>query len=81
MDRLGIEVDKYFSSEIDEYAIKITEKNHPDIIHIGSVLDVQYIPERKLLCGSGDTNYFVDIDIIIGGPPCQDLSAAKANRK
>ena len=42
IERLGIPVDKYFSSEIDPYAIKITRSNYPDIIHIGSVTDIMY---------------------------------------
>lgn len=77
LDRLRIPVDKYFSSEIDPYAIKITKANYPDIVHIGDVREVQYIPERKLLC-TEDENYFTSIDLLIGGSPCQDLSIAKA---
>lgn len=42
MDRLGWEVGNYFSSEIDEYAKKITSARWPDIIHVGSVTDVSY---------------------------------------
>ena len=30
--RAGIKVDKYFASEIDKYAIKITQKNFPNTI-------------------------------------------------
>lgn len=35
LERLGVPVDNYFSSEIDPYAIEITKKNYPEIIHIG----------------------------------------------
>jgi len=31
---------RYFSSEVDPYAIKLAKANFPDIEHIGSVLDV-----------------------------------------
>ena len=42
IERLWMPVGKYFSSEIDPYAIKITRANYPDIIHIGSVTDIMY---------------------------------------
>lgn len=57
---------EYFASEIDKYAIKVAKNNHPDIIHIGDVKEVKLIN---------------DLDLIIGGSPCQDLSIAKNNRK
>jgi DNA (cytosine-5)-methyltransferase 3A len=43
--------DEYIASEIDKNAIKISEKNYPEIKHIGSVKDVGYIPDIDLLCG------------------------------
>lgn len=58
----------YYASEIDKYAIKVSEKNHPDIIHIGDVREVK-----------GEN--LPAIDLLIGGSPCQDLSIAKANRQ
>ena len=42
LKRAGIQVDNYFASEIDKYAMYIAKKNHPDIIHIGSVTEVGY---------------------------------------
>lgn len=39
---LGWNVEKYFSSEVDEYAMKIASNNHPDIIHIGNVKDIYF---------------------------------------
>lgn len=75
LDRAGIPVEVYYASEIDKYAEQISRKNWSDIIHFGSVIDV-----------SGLTNtdkpfYAGDIDLMIGGSPCQDLSIAKKNRK
>jgi len=64
----GIEVEKYYASEIDKYAISITQKNFPNTIQLGSVTDIK-----------GED--FKDIDLIIGGSPCQDLSIAKKNRE
>ena len=64
----GIKIDKYYASEIDKYAIQIAQKNFPDTIQVGSVVDLK-----------GED--FKDIDLIIGGSPCQDLSIAKNNRQ
>jgi DNA-cytosine methyltransferase len=61
-----IKVDKYYASEIDKYAVKVTQANRPDTIQLGSVIDL-HLKE--------------DIDLLIGGSPCQDLSIAKKDRK
>lgn len=63
LERARIKVDKYYASEIDEYAIKISEKNYPDIVHLG---DVNNWKEWNLPV----------IDLIIGGSPCQGFSRA-----
>lgn len=68
LERAGIPVEAYYASEIDKYAIQISQKNYPDIIRVGSVVGL-------------DTKQFKDIDLLIGGSPCQDLSIAKKNRK
>jgi len=41
LDRLDIKVDKYYASEIDKYAIQVSEANYPDIIRLGDVCDVK----------------------------------------
>lgn len=41
LERAGIKVDKYFASEIDKYAIQVSKKNWPDIVHIGDVKNVR----------------------------------------
>jgi site-specific DNA-cytosine methylase len=41
LERLGIPVDKYYASEIDKYAIQVSEANYPDIIRLGDVCDVK----------------------------------------
>jgi DNA-cytosine methyltransferase len=63
-----IEVEAYFASEIDKYAITTTMKNFPNTQQLGDVKQIH--PEG---CG--------EIDLLIGGSPCQDLSIAKKNRK
>lgn len=37
LDRVGVKVNRYFASEIDEDAIAISKKNHNDIIRLGDV--------------------------------------------
>jgi DNA (cytosine-5)-methyltransferase 3A len=66
LDRAGIEVNAYMASEIDKNAIKISDKNYPDIIRVGSVVGLEVEGQ---------------IDLLIGGSPCQDLSIAKKDRK
>ena len=42
LKRAGIQVDSYFASEIDKYAVQVSKKNWSDIIHIGDVTQVKY---------------------------------------
>ena len=69
MERAGIPVEVYYASEIDKYAITVSEKNYPDIIRLGDVREIDF------------TQFVGKIDLIIGGSPCQDLSIAKKNRQ
>jgi len=66
LKRANIEIKNFYACEIDKYAIEISKKNHPEIIHLGSV--VRLTPPNN-------------IDLLIGGSPCQDLSIAKKGRK
>jgi DNA (cytosine-5)-methyltransferase 3A len=68
LKRANIPVKKYYASEIDKYAIQVTQKNWPDTIQIG---DVKNVWARNL----------PKIDLLIGGSPCQDLSIAKNDRE
>lgn len=40
LQRAGIAYDKYFASEIDKYAIKVTQHNFPNTIQLGDVTQV-----------------------------------------
>lgn len=40
LERAGIPVEKYYASEIDEYAMKISNKNYPEIIQLGDIRNV-----------------------------------------
>lgn len=78
----GIKVDEYYSSEIDKYAIQITQKNFPNTIQLGDVKNIK--GENNIFENSGFLNGNREdrgIDLIIAGSPCQDLSIAKKDRQ
>ncbi|MCK5614387.1 DNA (cytosine-5-)-methyltransferase [Candidatus Pacearchaeota archaeon] len=63
LERAGIKVDKYYSSEIDKCAIEVTQKNYPDVIQLG---DIQNWKEWNI----------EKPDLILAGFPCQGFSFA-----
>ena len=63
LDQLGIPVDKYYASEIDKYAIQVSQANYPDTIHVGDICNL-------------DPEDYKDIDLILAGSPCQGFSFA-----
>lgn len=63
LKRIGANVTEYHAFEIDRYAITIAKKNHPEIIHHGSVV-------------GADFTQFYGADLLIGGSPCQGFSFA-----
>ena len=65
LKKLGISINNYYASEIDKYAIKITQKNHPDTIQLGTI-------ENWF---DWDID-FESIDLILAGSPCQGFSYA-----
>lgn len=78
LERAGIPVEAYYASEIDKYAIQISQKNYPDIKLVG---DVQHIMYKPLISLHSEGIITDEIDLLIGGSPCQDLSIAKKNRQ
>lgn len=62
LERAGIDVDKYYASEIEPSAIAITMKNYPDTIQVGDITKLK----------GADYN----VDLMIGGSPCQGFSSA-----
>jgi len=74
LERAGIKVDKYYASEIKKHAIKCSQDNWSDIIQIGDITKVHYI-DGVLYTENG--NFETDIDLLIGGSPCQNFSMAR----
>lgn len=67
LEKSGFDVEIYYASEIEPNAIKISKNNYQDIIDLGDVRNI-------------DITNISDIDLLIGGSPCQDLSIANKNR-
>ena len=40
LQRLGVKVEKYLASEIDKYAIKVTQAKFPNTIQLGDVTKI-----------------------------------------
>ena len=63
LERAGIKVENYYASEIDKYAIQVTQHNYPNTIQLGDVTKVKAKDLPK-------------IDLLCGGSPCQGFSFA-----
>ncbi len=63
LQRLGIEVDTYYASEIDKYAIQVTQANFPETIQVGDVSQLK-------------AEDYQEVDLILAGSPCQGFSFA-----
>ena len=61
LKELGIPVENYYSSEINKWALAISRYNFPDIINLGDIQEVK--PDLQ-------------IDLLLGGSPCQQISKA-----
>jgi len=61
LERAAVKVDRYFASEIDKYAMMVSNANYPDIEQLGDItkIDLTILPK---------------IDLLIGGSPCQGFS-------
>tara|TARA_Y100000361_G_scaffold152383_1_gene171730 strand:- start:2591 stop:3643 length:1053 start_codon:yes stop_codon:yes gene_type:complete len=63
LQKAGINTTNYYASEVDKYAIKVTQANFPKTVQLG---DVQQVT----------TDQVGDIDLLVGGSPCQGFSFA-----
>jgi DNA (cytosine-5)-methyltransferase 3A len=48
LNKVRIEYENYFASEIDKYAIQVTQKNYPNTNQLGSVTEVKGINLPKI---------------------------------
>ena len=65
LNRAGITVDNYYASELDKYAISVTQANYPDTVQLGDVTNWR----------EWDIDW-ASTDLLIGGSPCQGFSFA-----
>lgn len=65
LNRIGIKPEIYYASEVDKHAIEVTMANYPDTVQLG---DVTKWREWDLPWN--------EIDLLIGGSPCQGFSFA-----
>ena len=63
LDQLGIPVEKYYASEIDKYAIQVSQANYPEIEQVGDICNL-------------DPKDYQDVDLMLAGSPCQGFSFA-----
>ena len=63
LQRIGITNYRYYASEIDKYAIQVTQHNFPDTIQLGDVKAV-------------NADSLPKIDLLLAGSPCQGFSFA-----
>lgn len=63
LQRAGISYSTYYASEVDKWAIKVTQHHFPDTVQLGDVRNVKGADLPK-------------IDLLIGGSPCKGFSRA-----
>ena len=61
LQRAGISYINYYASEIDKFAISVTQTHFPQTIQVGNIKELK--PDN-----------FSNIDLMIGGFPCQSFS-------
>ena len=62
--KAGIDIGTYYASEIDKYAIEVTQANFPNTIQLGDITKV------------GFNRFNHHVDLMMGGSPCQGFSFA-----
>jgi len=71
LKQLGIKIDTFVASEIDDNAIKLVENWHPEVIHVGDITSLTEDDVIKL----------GPFDLVMAGSPCNDLSGANPRRR
>lgn len=63
LNKASIDYSDYYASELDKYAIQVTQANYPNTVQLGDIRSVDPLALPK-------------IDLLIGGSPCQGFSFA-----
>ena len=64
LKKLGVPIGAYYASEIDKYAMQVTQANFPNTIQVGDITKVSV------------HRFQHHIDLMMGGSPCQGFSFA-----
>lgn len=75
LQKAGIPIENYYASEIDKYAISVTQHNFPETIQIGDVSKVRYA-QNTLYADETIIKENIKFDIVMAGSPCQGFSQA-----
>lgn len=65
LNKIDVRPERYYASEVDKYAITVTQANYPGTIQLGDVTNWR----------EWDIDWY-SIDLLIGGSPCQGFSFA-----
>lgn len=65
LNQLEMPLECYISSEVDKFALKVEKQNFPDMVQVGSVIDIDVVQMVE--------KYGVP-DFLCGGSPCQSFS-------
>lgn len=65
LNRAGVDYDKYYASEIEKHAIRVTQHNYPNTIQLGDINNWREWPIE-----------WDKVDLIFAGSPCQGFSFA-----
>lgn len=71
--RAGVQVTKYFASEIDPAAVRVAMSRHPDTVQLGCVKTVR-VKDDKIVSERG-TFDCPRVDLLLVGSPCQGFSS------
>lgn len=81
LDRQDIKIDNYYASEINPESIEIALDNYPSIEQIGDITKlIELDDDGKVARVSDMLKSLPQIDLLIGGSPCTDVSRSKPIR-
>lgn len=78
LERCGVSVEKYFSAEIKDFAIAVTQHHFPKTIQLGDVNNISY---KNGVLSNKKQSFETKIDLVCFGSPCQTFSIAMNAQK
>lgn len=74
LERAGFKIKKYFASEIDKPAIKVSSLHYPDNVQMGDITKIRF--RDGWFITPNKAFYMGKVDVLMGGSPCQGFSFA-----